>query len=108
MGKEVAEIVESLRKLRKPRIDRIILFGSRTRGDYLKNSDYDLIIVSGDFEGVPFPNRPALILHQEIAHEEKVQLFRYTAGEFERKSKEICLVKTAAEEGKLLFCRQSA
>jgi len=32
----------------------IIVFGSRARGDYLKESDYDIIIVSEKFRGINF------------------------------------------------------
>ena len=40
-------------------IKRILLFGSRARGDHFVTSDYDFIIVSDDFKGVPFVERAA-------------------------------------------------
>jgi len=42
---------------RKLDLDRLILFGSRARGDHLLASDYDFIVVSEAFAGQPFPTR---------------------------------------------------
>ena len=37
---------------------RILLFGSRAKGSARPDSDYDLIIVSRRFKGIPFADRP--------------------------------------------------
>jgi predicted nucleotidyltransferase len=39
------------------RITEAIFFGSRARGDYLADSDYHIVLVSPDFEGVFFSQR---------------------------------------------------
>ena len=39
------------------RIKEAYLFGSFVRGDWLRTSDIDLVIVSEDFEGMAFLNR---------------------------------------------------
>jgi hypothetical protein len=78
--------------------DRIILFGSRARGDWLKESDYDFIVVSQRFDGVPWPYRPAelyLLWHGSPG----VELLCYTPDEFQRKSSEISIVAEALKEG---------
>jgi len=38
-------------------IEEAIIFGSRIRGDYLKDSDLDLILVSSNFSGIQFTDR---------------------------------------------------
>lgn len=38
-------------------LEKVILFGSRARGDYLKDSDYDLMVVSRRFKGYDFRAR---------------------------------------------------
>lgn len=38
-------------------IDKLVLFGSRAKGVFSENSDFDLLIVSKDFEGVPLHKR---------------------------------------------------
>jgi uncharacterized protein len=47
-----------LKKIKKRfKLENSILFGSRARGDYLLDSDVDLILVSKDFDGIPFRKR---------------------------------------------------
>ena len=38
----------------KSKFQRVFLFGSRARGDHLRESDVDVIVVDGIFEGVPY------------------------------------------------------
>lgn len=45
----VAEFVGALR--RRIRLERVILFGSRARGNASEDSDIDLLVVSPDFGG---------------------------------------------------------
>ncbi len=45
-----AQVLEEIRELaRKYDMDRVILFGSRARGDYKRTSDIDLAVEGGDF-----------------------------------------------------------
>ncbi|MEM5821370.1 MAG: nucleotidyltransferase domain-containing protein [Candidatus Aenigmatarchaeota archaeon] len=44
--KKIKEIILQTAKEMNIEIDRIILFGSRARGDYREDSDYDLLIVT--------------------------------------------------------------
>ncbi|MEM5820945.1 MAG: nucleotidyltransferase domain-containing protein [Candidatus Aenigmatarchaeota archaeon] len=44
--KKIKEIIIQTAKEMNIEIDRIILFGSRARGDYREDSDYDLLIVT--------------------------------------------------------------
>ena len=44
------KVIEEIRTFaRKYNIDKVILFGSRARGDYKRTSDIDLAVVGGDF-----------------------------------------------------------
>ena len=44
------KVIEEIRTFaRKYNIDKVILFGSRARGDYRRTSDIDLAVVGGDF-----------------------------------------------------------
>ena len=43
------KVIEEIRTFaRKYNIDKVILFGSRARGDYRRTSDIDLAVVGGD------------------------------------------------------------
>ncbi|MEM5821253.1 MAG: nucleotidyltransferase domain-containing protein [Candidatus Aenigmatarchaeota archaeon] len=44
--KKIKEIILQTAREMNIEIDRIILFGSRARGDYKEDSDYDLLIVT--------------------------------------------------------------
>lgn len=93
------KFVEKAKKVFEP--TRIILFGSRARGDWLKDSDYDFIIVSEEFEGIDFLERIKKVL-RECDVEFNAEILCYTPGEFERKRKQIGTVGQAAKEGVVL------
>jgi predicted nucleotidyltransferase len=46
---------------REIRVQRVILSGSWAQGYYLDDSDIELIVLSNDFEGVPFEDRLAVL-----------------------------------------------
>lgn len=95
-NREIGAFVEKLKK--KIDIERVIVFGSRARGDYLEDSDVDLIIISKDFEGVSFYERmDKLILLWESPLD--LEALCYTPEEFEEKKKEIGIVSEAIKEG---------
>ena len=80
------------------RISKMILFGSRARGDHLRTSDVDLIIVSPDFQGIPFLQRIRAVVElwdSDLA----LEVLPYTPEEFSRKAQEIGIVSRALREG---------
>ncbi len=103
MGEEgIAEIKEFVEKLRKEIGElKAIFFGSRARGDYLKTSDFDLILISEKFKGMHFLDRIRFI-YEFWDKKEYLYVFCYTEEEFEKKKNEIGTVKKALEEGILL------
>ena len=45
-----AEVIEEIRKLaKKYDVTKVILFGSRARGDFKRTSDIDIAVTGGDF-----------------------------------------------------------
>ncbi|RJQ33415.1 MAG: nucleotidyltransferase domain-containing protein [Actinobacteria bacterium] len=80
------------------KIDKIILFGSRARKDYLKYSDYDFIIVSPDFENIHFLTRISL-MYKYWPSDITLEAICYTPQEFAVKSKQISLASEALKEG---------
>ena len=56
--RELARLVDALRDLK---VRSIVLFGSRARGESLKDSDYDVLIVADGFDGMPFYEREYLV-----------------------------------------------
>jgi len=79
-------------------IDKAIFFGSRARGDNLQTSDYDIILVSRDFEGIFFTERMALV-YGFWDDPAVLEPLCYTPEEFERKKLQIGIVRQAIREG---------
>lgn len=100
MDRETAEITRKfVRKLTNTyTVKKVILFGSRARGDHLKMSDFDFIVVSPDFEGVHFLKRMASI-YEFWDEQYDIEPLCYTPEEFEEKAKEIGIVSEAVKEG---------
>jgi len=97
IDKRIKDFIKRIK--RKYRIEKVILFGSRARGDYLKNSDYDLIIVSPDFREKFFTKRIAEMYDHWKFFPINIEPICYTPEEFEEKKKQIGTVKQALKEG---------
>jgi predicted nucleotidyltransferase len=77
---------------------KIILFGSRARGDHLNDSDYDVIVVSSSFRDVHFLDRLTM-LFELWDYDFDLDILAYTPEEFEEKQREIGVVNEAVKEG---------
>jgi predicted nucleotidyltransferase len=80
---------------------KVLVFGSRARGEGLASSDLDLMIVSDAFRNVPWLERPILVL-EALGLSFGVDLLCYTPDEYERKRQELGIVRTASETGLVL------
>lgn len=100
MGQRIPQTVgRFLRRVHaRWRLERAILFGSRARGDWLVNSDWDLILVSPDFAPIPFVERPRHLWDLWPLPQD-VELLCYTPEELARKARQIGLVRNALREG---------
>ena len=79
-------------------IERVIFFGSRSRNDHLECSDFDVIVVSDDFEKIFFTDRISK-MYKYWKSPKSLEIFCYTLKEFERKKRQLCIVKKAVETG---------
>ncbi len=78
--------------------DKIILFGSRARGDNLEDSDVDLLVVSKKFRNIPFRERMIKAYGMWDKKQDLEQLC-YTPEEFNKLKKQITIVRQAVKEG---------
>lgn len=82
-------------------VEKVLLFGSRARGDFREKSDVDLIIISRDFEGKRSFER-AVELYKiwwDRADRTEIDIICLTPAEFELMRKRIGVVAEAAREG---------
>ncbi len=77
--------------------EKIILFGSRARGDHLKDSDIDLLVVSKKFEGMPWRER-IISVFGDWREKQMLEPICFTPEEFEERKKQIGIVAQAVKE----------
>ncbi len=103
-GKNVIKAITKFKQNISKKIDiqKIILFGSYARGDYTKNSDIDLIIVSSNFKRKKFVKRSwgfYKFWHLDPEIKYPVDFLCYTPEEFKKLKKQVSIVSEAIREG---------
>ena len=83
---------------RKFRPQRVILFGSRARGDHLKDSDVDILIVSSKFNTINWRER-IISVFGKWDKKQMLEPICLTPDEFSRRQKEIGIIQQAMKEG---------
>lgn len=96
MYKYLKKLLVKIKK--KFNIKKVILFGSRAKGNYFLDSDVDILLVSPDFEGIFFSDRMGDIIYEWDGPVD-LEPFCYTQEEFEKKKKQIGIVKEAIKTG---------
>lgn len=77
---------------------KVLIFGSRIRGNAAPESDIDVIVVSDYFEGMKFVRRMSTVL-KKIKFSRHVDFICYTPKEFEEIKDSSTIVKEALAEG---------
>jgi len=78
-------------------IQAAYLFGSRARGDALKESDVDVILVSQDFADQDFFERMTH-MYRFWDGPESIEPLYYTPDEFSKKKSQITIVREAMKD----------
>ena len=100
----VTEMADRIRRAVDP--DRIVLFGSRARGDDTDQSDYDLLIVAPS--SLPRWRRPAKIYGLLAGLGVPKEIVWWTAEEVaEWRGVRAHFINTALREGKVLYERSA-
>jgi uncharacterized protein len=85
--------------MRRVDVEEAILFGSRARGEELRGSDVDLIVISPRFEGIRFTDRIGPLLGEWPRDLPSLEVLAYTPEEFERARRGTRIERTADREG---------
>jgi len=103
--KLIKETVLNVAKQLNVKINRVILFGSRARGDYREDSDWDILIVTEEKlnreKELEFTSRISLELHNFL--EQDIELITVDKKTFEEHKTPAYLYYYAEKEGKLLW-----
>jgi len=94
----VKSIVRKYLKSLPLKVDRAILFGSTARGDRLKDSDVDLIVISDDFREMDLPHR-FFVLQKNWKPHIDLEAFGFTQEEFDRLKDKSVILQEATEYG---------
>jgi len=97
-NKNIEIIRKFKKKIDKKGTDKIIFFGSRARGSYNKESDFDIIVISDKFNNISWYKRP-LEIYLSWEEDYPLEVLCYTPKEFEKKKKQIGIVQEAVKEG---------
>jgi len=98
---EVKEAVEEfLKELSKRfRVSCVYVFGSRVRGDWIKTSDIDLVVISRDFEGMSLTRRLDVV--NEIVWRRRIrpyiEVIPLTPEEFEERKRLSAVLRDASK-----------
>jgi len=79
------------------RVAEAYLFGSYARGDWLVDSDVDLVVVSPDFAGIRWPERLDIAARLQLRLElgRWVEVLPYTPEEFEEARRRSAVLRDA-------------
>ncbi len=83
---------------RSVKVDKLILFGSRAKGSFSRYSDFDLLIVSPDFKGVPWYKRPTKF-YLMWKEDYPLEILCYTPEEIRKRMEKINIVSEAFKKG---------
>ncbi len=96
------KILNNIRKLleelsKRFYIVEVYLFGSYAKGTWIKTSDVDLVIVSPDFEGIPYLKRLDIIyrIEWQLQITPFIEVIPLTPDEFKQKIEESAVLHDA-------------
>jgi len=79
-------------------VERLVLFGSRARGDNFVTSDFDFVAVSGNFADIRFPIRSSHLLEYWDSPLE-AEILCYTPKEWTKLKNRRGILRNAQSEG---------
>ena len=86
-------------RVKKALAAKVILFGSRARGESLKESDYDLLVISEKFEGVPLRERLQKLYEMMIKAPFNADILALTPKEYEELSHKLTIYSEIRKMG---------
>ncbi|MBS3132448.1 nucleotidyltransferase domain-containing protein [Candidatus Woesearchaeota archaeon] len=79
-------------------LDRFILFGSRAGSGFRQDSDFDLLIISKDFEKIPWYKRAGRF-YLMWDEDYPLEILCYTPEEIERRKGKVGIISEAMQKG---------
>jgi len=101
MGNKKDPIISAFKKNVKDKIGdcKIILFGSRAKKTFKKESDYDFLLISSKFSKWEWEERGAKVYRLKRDIPAAMDIICLTPEEFEIKKNSLGIIREAAKEG---------
>lgn len=97
IAKEVADFLSKHIK-----VDRVILFGSYSYGSPRKDSDFDMAVISEDFERMSALEKIDLFAKTSVAVDSRVELVGFSKREF-LNPENFSLLRIIKDKGKIIL-----
>lgn len=92
-------VIDYIEKVKKTFNAEIILFGSRAKGNALKESDYDLCVISEKFKGMDIRKRLEQLYLLMLKNPFDAEFVAVTPDEFNRLSKTLTIYSDIKKTG---------
>ena len=92
-------VISYLNKVKEAFNAKVILFGSRARGNALLESDYDLCIISEEFKGMNLRKRLEELYNLMLNNPFNAEIIAVTPEEFSRLSKTLTIYRDIRKYG---------
>ena len=80
------EVLKKFKSIMKIKMDKMILFGSRARGNFREDSDFDVMIISDHFANIPLYRR-TIEFQNKWEKDVPLEILCFTNKEAEKLSK---------------------
>ena len=95
-------VTSFINQVKKKFSAKVILFGSRARGDALEESDYDFCVISEKFEGLDLHKRLQSIYSMLLINPFNAEVLAVTPKEYERLSGMLTIYSEVRKYGVLV------
>lgn len=84
------------------RVEALILYGSYAKGEPNKWSDFDVAVISPDFEGIPLPKRQEMLADLSHGTDPRIEPIGYASSEYHEPGRHSFL-REIIESGRVVY-----
>ena len=98
MKKNISIMKKYGKAIKKKGVNKVLFFGSRFRGNFYPESDFDVLLVSSKFKDMNKGQR-SVFAFQEWKEDYSIDFLCFTPEEFQRNAKGLTIVDKAIKTG---------
>ncbi len=105
MCRELDLFLKDVKKIYGDKLDKIILYGSRARGDYRPDSDFDIMILTSMLQSLEFDKKFTKVAEASYYPDVEINPTAQNTEFFNKWSNASPFYKNIVKEGKVLYER---